>query len=103
MRLSVASLRRMLKGTLHVEFVHQALTSYGGLELLRRHGWPLLSAALTACVLLWGSIYATTSSERPAASSHLRSPPMHRRSFECPGTLDEPVKVRQALAELAAA
>jgi len=37
MRLSVASLRRMIKGKLHVEFVHQELTSYSGLELLRRY------------------------------------------------------------------
>src|SRR5713101_2660235 len=37
MRLSVASLRRMIKGKLHVEFVHQDLTSYSGLELLRRY------------------------------------------------------------------
>src|SRR5438046_15071 len=37
MRLSVASLRRMVKGTLHVEFVRQELTSYSGLELLRRY------------------------------------------------------------------
>jgi Transposase DDE domain group 1 len=37
MRVSVASLRRMIKGKLHVEFVHQELTSYSGLELLRRY------------------------------------------------------------------
>src|SRR5437773_4000702 len=37
MRLSVASLRRMVKGALHVEFVRQELTSYSGLELLRRY------------------------------------------------------------------
>src|SRR6266487_6092706 len=37
MRLSVASLRRMIKGKLHVEFVRQELTSYSGLELLRRY------------------------------------------------------------------
>lgn len=37
MRLSVASLRRMIKGKLRVEFVHQELTSYSGLELLRRY------------------------------------------------------------------
>src|SRR5712691_7106229 len=37
MRLSVASLRRMVKGALHVEFVQQELTSYSGLELLRRY------------------------------------------------------------------
>src|SRR5712692_2470707 len=37
MRLSVASLRRMVKRPLHVEFVPQQLTSYSGLELLRRY------------------------------------------------------------------
>jgi hypothetical protein len=37
MRLNVASLRRRVKGTLHVEFVRQELTSYSGLELLRRY------------------------------------------------------------------
>jgi hypothetical protein len=37
MRLSVASLRRRIKGKLSVEFVHQELTSYSGLELLRRY------------------------------------------------------------------
>ncbi len=33
---SVASLRRMIKGNLHVEFGRHELTSYSGLELLRR-------------------------------------------------------------------
>jgi len=37
MRLSVASLRRLVKRKLHVEFVEQELTSYSGLELLRRY------------------------------------------------------------------
>ncbi len=37
MRLSVASLRRMIKGKLHVQFVPQQLTSYSGLEMLRRY------------------------------------------------------------------
>jgi len=37
MRLSVASLRRVVKGDVRIEFVHQDLTSYGGLELLRRY------------------------------------------------------------------
>ena len=37
MRLSVTSLRRMVKRPLHVEFGPQQLTSYSGLELLRRH------------------------------------------------------------------
>ena len=37
MRLSVASLRRMVERPLHVEFTHQELASYSGLELLRRY------------------------------------------------------------------
>ena len=37
MRLSVMSLRRMIKGKLRIEFVRQELTSYSGLELLRRY------------------------------------------------------------------
>src|SRR5437867_12587448 len=37
MRLSVRSLRRVVKGDLPVEFVRQDLTSYGGLELVRRY------------------------------------------------------------------
>jgi hypothetical protein len=41
MRLSVASLRRGVKGDLTIEFVPQALTSYGGLELLGRYLRPI--------------------------------------------------------------
>lgn len=37
MRLRIASLRRAVKGDLRIEFVQQDLTSYGGLELLRRY------------------------------------------------------------------
>ena len=37
MRLSVTSLRRLVKGRRHIEFVQQGLTSYSGLELLRRY------------------------------------------------------------------
>ena len=36
MHLKIASLRRVVKGNLRVEFVRQDLTSYGGLELVRR-------------------------------------------------------------------
>jgi hypothetical protein len=36
-RLRIASLRRAVKGDLRIEFVQQDLTSYGGLELLRRY------------------------------------------------------------------
>jgi len=35
--LNVASLHQMVKGKLHVEFARQELTSYSGLELLRRY------------------------------------------------------------------
>jgi len=37
MRLKVRSLRQAVKGDLHIEFVPQRLTSYGGLELVRRY------------------------------------------------------------------
>src|SRR5206468_1164291 len=37
MRLSVTSLRRMIKGKLQDEFVRHELTSYSGLELVRRY------------------------------------------------------------------
>ena len=37
MRLSVASLRRVVKSDLAIQFVPQVLTSYGGLELLQRY------------------------------------------------------------------
>src|SRR5438445_2336086 len=37
MRLSVGSLRRVVKRDLPIEFVPQQLTSYGGLELFRRY------------------------------------------------------------------
>jgi len=56
MRLSVASLRRMIKGELPVEFVHQELTSYSGLELLRRYlrKLDLPRRLRTACTLTSG-------------------------------------------------
>jgi len=37
MRLTVAKLRRVVKADLPIAFVPQQLTSYGGLELLRRY------------------------------------------------------------------
>src|SRR5262245_53200840 len=37
MRLKVRSLRQAVKGDLPIEFVPQRLTSYGGLELVRRY------------------------------------------------------------------
>ena len=49
MRLSVASLRRVVKGDLAIQFVPQPLTSYSGLELLRCYGRRLgLTARLRA-------------------------------------------------------
>jgi len=51
MRLSVASLRRVVKGDLAIQFVPQALTSYGGLELVRRyvHRLDLVARLREAC------------------------------------------------------
>src|SRR5215472_4730508 len=58
MRLSVASLRRVVKGDLRIEFVRQDLTSYGGLELLRRYVCRLgLSARLRTICAAVGSDY----------------------------------------------
>jgi hypothetical protein len=37
MRLTIATLRRVVKGDLTIQFGPQALTSYGGLELLGRY------------------------------------------------------------------
>ena len=37
MRLTIATLRRVVKGDLTIQFVPQTLTSYGGLELLGRY------------------------------------------------------------------
>src|SRR5213079_822249 len=53
MRLSVGSLRQVVKRDLPIEFVPQQLTSYGGLELLhryvRRRGlYPRLRPAVVA-------------------------------------------------------
>src|SRR5438046_7889521 len=56
MRLSVARLRRMFKGNLHVEFVRQELTSYSGVEDVPRH-WrqrELPSRLRAACAATGG-------------------------------------------------
>src|SRR6266568_3632699 len=58
MRLSVASLRWMIKGKLQMEFVRQELTSYSGLELLRRYLRQLeLPSRLRAACAATGSDY----------------------------------------------
>jgi len=58
MRLNVASLRRLVKGKLHVEFVRQELTSYSGLELLRRYLRQLaVPSRLRAACAATGSDY----------------------------------------------
>ena len=56
MRLSADSLRRVVKRDLTIEFVPQQLTSFGGLELLRRYVQRLaLPARLRqACAALGG-------------------------------------------------
>jgi hypothetical protein len=60
MRLKVRSLRQTVKGDLPIEFVPQRLTSYGGLELVRRYVRKLaiiarLRAALAAIPSDYGS------------------------------------------------
>jgi hypothetical protein len=60
MRLKVRSLRQAVKGDLPIEFVPQRLTSYGGLELVRRYVRKLaiiarLRAALAAIPSDYGS------------------------------------------------
>jgi Transposase DDE domain group 1 len=56
MRLTVASLHRLVKGKLHVEFAHQELTSFSGLELLRRYlrQGDVPSRLRTACAATGG-------------------------------------------------
>ena len=60
MRLKVRSLCQVVKGDLHIEFVPQRLTSYGGLELVRRYARKLaivarLRTALAAIPSDYGS------------------------------------------------
>ena len=60
MRLSVASLRRVVKRDLPIEFVPQQLTSYGGLELLRRYLQRIdLSGRLRRALGTLGSDYGS--------------------------------------------
>lgn len=56
MRLSVPGLRRVVKGDLRIEFVRQELTSYSGLELLRRYlgQIDLLARLRSACAAIGG-------------------------------------------------
>ena len=56
MRLSVATLRRAVKGDLRIEFVQQELSSFSGLELLRRYvrQQDLAARLRTACAGLGG-------------------------------------------------
>ena len=58
MRLRVASLRRVVKGDLAMQFVPQQLTSYSGLELLRRYAQRLgLAGRLRAALAGLSSDY----------------------------------------------
>src|SRR2546422_9286892 len=67
MRLSVASLRRMIKGKLHVEFVRQELTSYSGLEGLRPYlRQRELPSRLRAACAATGGDYGAAAGAPPA-------------------------------------
>jgi hypothetical protein len=59
MRLTIATLRGVVKGNLTIQFVPQALTSYGGLELLGRYLRPR-SIWGRGCVRPPGDCAATT-------------------------------------------
>src|SRR4029453_9957316 len=56
MRLSVATLRQVVKGDLRIEFRRHALSSYSGLEFLRRYGRRrgLAARLRTACAEISG-------------------------------------------------
>ena len=63
MRLKVAGLRGVVKRDLPIEFTRDQLTSYGGLELLRRYFWriglqPRVRRALAGCGM--GSDYGAS-------------------------------------------
>src|SRR3989442_6528009 len=77
MRLSVASLRRMVKRPLHVEFVQQQLTSYSGLELLWRYlrQCELPSRLRAACRSTGGDYGGGGRRPPPPGPPLLRRPP----------------------------
>src|SRR2546426_1269796 len=77
MRLSVASLRRMVKRPLHVEFVHQQLTSYSGLELLGRYlrQCALPSRLRAACAATGGDYGGGRGAPPRVGAALLRPPP----------------------------
>ncbi len=74
MRLSVPSLRRMVKHPLHVEFGPQQVTSYSGLELLRRYlRQQALPSRLRAACAATGGDYTSRSSVVMSMESSGRS------------------------------
>src|SRR3989442_14525858 len=80
MRLSVASLRRLIKGNLHVDFVRQELTSYSGLEVLRRYlRQRELPSRLRAACAATGGDYGGGRLARPVLALPYRGrpPPAH--------------------------
>src|SRR5260370_38893209 len=79
MRLSVDSLRRVVKRDLAIEFVPQQLTSFGGLELLRRYVQRLaLPARLRrACAALGGDYSGASLSLLVLALLYPRAPRLH--------------------------
>src|SRR5260370_31637003 len=84
MRLSVTSLRRMVKRPLHVEFGPQQLTSYSGLELLRRYlrQHDLPSRLRVACAAPGGDYGGRRLALLLFALPYLRAPPLqHPRHF----------------------
>ena len=60
MRLKVGRLRRLVKRDLPIEFGREQLTSYGGLELLRRYFQLIVSPSVSAEASVSTSSGATT-------------------------------------------
>src|SRR2546427_3542833 len=85
MRLSVASLRRMVKRPLHVEFVQQQLTSYSGLELLWRYlrQCELPSRLRAACGSTGGDYGGGPPPPPPPAPFFGRGPPAGAPPVSC--------------------
>lgn len=74
MRLTVARLRRVVEGDLRIEFVQQDLTSYGGVDLLRRYlrRTGLTERLRAACASLGG--------DHGGAAGTVDSEPLLRRA-----------------------
>src|ERR671918_1112070 len=97
MRLSVGTLRQVVKRDLPIAFVPQQLTSYGGLELLRRYLRRIeLPRRLQAACAALGGDYGGSPSCQPAPEV---GGAVHHRGTQCEGRCEHRGCVSAALAE----